>query len=270
MDEEQHAIVSELQSKLERLERQQQAQGELVELPEALRVVVPAHMQEPPMDKEERRSSLRKLARVQGLPAVLKDNNGMALHGLNDKHVKEVINTTFPLLQNLELDLLRVLVHAFMQSEQGLDPHETLGFAVEICADNLRHLGRAQLQLTLKAHDLQASESLMDPNSRVVGDNSIIQRPHLEASQRLGDFRRMLDQSKRRLSGVPGRGGRFQPYNRGRSVWRGRGGGGGSRQYQFKPRGYAGGGGGGGGRGGQAQRGPAPAHRGSSRADPNG
>ena len=135
MDEAQHAVVSELQSKLERLERQQQAQGEVVELPEALRVVVPTHMQEPPMDKEERRSSLRKLSRVQGLPAVLKDNNGMALHGLNDKHVKEVINTTFPSLQNW----------SWTFCEQCIDPHETLGFGVDIWCDNLRHLGRAQL-----------------------------------------------------------------------------------------------------------------------------
>lgn len=212
------AEIDDLKATLTRIEGARG--GGAIELTDGTRAALPKHLQEPPMEKDLRRAMVRSIPSINGLPAVLKDGNGLALRGINNKHVKDVINTTFPLLQNLELDLLRSLLQAFTKLDQGEDPGAAIETALELCCDNLKHLGRTQLLLSLKAHDLQASESLMDPTSRLPGDNNIIQRPHLEAAKQLSEAQQLLDRATRRPFS---REQRFQPFRS--RPWRGRGGG---------------------------------------------
>ena len=236
--------IARLELKLRQVEERQVAQVAQhdrpsrveLELSEDVAACVTPHLQFKPLRAEDRKRILAGHPRVAGLPKPTKDNNGLAAKAVHGAQDKKWLTSTIPQLQQDALDVLRVAVAGWEQSQTFLEPEaqaqvllSALRDVVVLTQDNAQRLAETQLKGVFSAADAPGAYSFLNLDGEDQDhdidtcDNNIISSAHAEA---LAEFRKYAGQVKRKneSSGSNNNKGKYRNYSRG-----GRGGKGGGR-----------------------------------------
>ena len=119
--------IARLELKLRQVEDRQAAHHDRpsraeLELSEEVASCVTPHLQLKPLRPDDRKRVLSGHPRVAGLPKPTKDNNGLASRAIQGAQERKWLTATIPQLQQDALDVLRVAVAGWEQSQSFIEP----------------------------------------------------------------------------------------------------------------------------------------------------
>ena len=239
------AILQQLQDDIAQLrtafvQKERQRLGSTtVRIDDDVRAKYAPHLQIPPMETHIRKQIMASHPKVEPLPKVLKDSNGLATLGIQHQFMRNQISTKYPDHQRDALEIIRVIAGVYQRiRNQEVDSSELPKIfedLLSIASDNAQRLAKAQLDASINARQQKGAMSLLDRDKFDFKDDNIIQSSHVQAISTLAKAKANIQkalprsqtssyQSQKPRSRGGGSRGRSNGYNGGRGGKRGRGG----------------------------------------------
>jgi hypothetical protein len=195
--------ISQLQDEIKQLrtafKESQRLSNSTIQIDEDVRSRYAPHLQVPPMETHVRKQIMAGYPKVEPLPKVLKDSNGLATLGIKSQFMRNQITTKYPDHQRDALEVVRVLAGTYQRIRNNdvelRELPKILEDLLSIASDNAQRLAKAQLEASINARQQKGAMSLMDEDKFDYKDDNILQSSHVLAISTLAKAKSNLQKA---------------------------------------------------------------------------